>query len=375
MYAVWKQRFYELQSVLAEKTIEGQVIHMRDWIKLIDAQEKKDNEMIAQNISDMQERNMFPRKFSFPLTLQFELTSHCNVKCKHCYNNSGAYNNGIDRMTPEEWITFSKYLVEKGGIFECILSGGEPLLLGKELYNIMDILHMDGTQFLLITNGYLLDKEAIRCLEKYRYHWIQVSIDGYTKEYHDAFRNKQGSWERAVSGAVGVAEAGLPLTIAHSVTKENLKDIDNMCGLAYDMGAGSIIVGEVNFSGRMYDNLNLALNNEDKNYLYEKVEENYKRYEGKMVVRRSGTVKNQLERYRTYPTNGAIIRPNGDVRLDCMTPFVMGNVLDNDFTDIWLEKSLDCWNDSRVRQYIDSYNDASSDNVYLKNYVDKDIIL
>lgn len=348
---------------------------MRDWVKFIDAQEKKENEMIAKNISNMQEYNMFPRKFSFPLTLQFELTSHCNVKCKHCYNNSGAYNNGIDRMTPKEWIKFAKYLVDKGGIFECILSGGEPLLLGKELYNIMDVLHMDGTQFLLITNGYLLDKETIKCLEKYRYHWIQVSIDGHTKEYHDAFRNKQGSWERAVSGAIGVAEAGLPLTIAHSVTKDNLKDIDNMCRLAYDMGAGSIIVGEVNFSGRMYDNMNLALDNGDKNYLHEKVEENYKKYEGKMVVRRSGTVKNQLKRYCAYPTNGAIIRPNGDIRLDCMTPFVMGNILDGDFADIWLEKSPNCWKDSRICQYIDSFDDISSDNVYLRNYVDKDIIL
>lgn len=348
---------------------------MKNWIKAVDTHEKKEISAIAQSISNLQKQKMFPEKFYFPLTLQFELTSHCNVKCKHCYNNSGAYNKQADRMTPEKWIEFAEYLVDKGGIFECILSGGEPLLLGKDLYSIMDILHEDGTQFLLITNGYLLDKETITCLEKYRYRWIQISIDSCTREYHDAFRNRQGSWERAILGAVGVAEAGLPLTIAHSVTKENLKDIDGMCQLAYDIGAGSIILGEVNFSGRMYDNMDLALNNDDKNYLYNKVEENHEKYKGRMVVKRSGIIKNQLVRYQIYPTSGAIIRPNGDIRLDCMAPFVLGNILDDDFSKVWIEKSPECWKNPKVCEYIDSFDSINSNNVYLKNYVDKDIIL
>lgn len=345
---------------------------MKDWVKINDAKDRKNLNDVKKSISELQKNKEFPMKFMFPLMLQFELTSHCNVRCRHCYNNSGTYNECKDRMGAEEWIDFAKYLVKRGGIFEAVLSGGEPLLLGDSLFDIMDILHDDGTRFLLITNGFLLDDHIVSRLERYRYKWVQVSIDGCSEKYHDMFRNKKGSWKRAVSGAIKIANAGLPLTIAHSVTGDNLADIDAMCDLAYNIGAGAITLGEVNVSGRAYDNQSLVLNREERNYLYEKVEENFVRYKGKMQVRRSGTIKNQLVRYQAFPMSGAVIRPNGDIRLDCMAPFVIGNVLDSDFEEVWRSKSENCWHMPDVERYIASYEEDDSYNKYIKNYVDKD---
>ena len=212
------------------------------------------------NVKKMQSIGLYPKKFDMPILLQFELTHKCNVFCKHCYNNSGTHNTYKDAMTPEKWKQFCHYIVEKGGIFECIISGGEPLLLGNDLFDIMDILHEDGTYFLLITNGFLLTEEKVEKLAKYHYKWIQVSIDGATAEYHDAFRQKNGSWNRAVNGAFMVSSAGIPLTIAHSVSAQNLNDVDAMCDLAYELGASNIILGEISLSGRTYDNQNLLLN-------------------------------------------------------------------------------------------------------------------
>ena len=95
------------------------------------------------NVKKMQSIGLYPKKFDMPILLQFELTHKCNVFCKHCYNNSGTHNTYKDAMTPEKWKQFCHYIVEKGGIFECIISGGEPLLLGNDLFDIMDILHED----------------------------------------------------------------------------------------------------------------------------------------------------------------------------------------------------------------------------------------
>ena len=320
------------------------------------------------NVKKMQSIGLYPKKFDMPILLQFELTHKCNVFCKHCYNNSGTHNTYKDAMTPEKWKQFCHYIVEKGGIFECIISGGVPLLLGNDLFDIMDILHEDGTYFLLITNGFLLTEEKVKKLAKYHYKWIQVSIDGATAEYHDAFRQKNGSWNRAVNGAFMVSSAGIPLTIAHSVSAQNLNDVDAMCDLAYELGASNIILGEISLSGRTYDNQNLLLNETEREYLIEKIEYNTNRFRGKMQVQRNMDERLQYEQQLGVPCGGLIIRPDGNIRLDCMTPFVLGNILENDFETIWKSKCTHIWERPEIQEYYEHKNDV-------KNYIDDDIIL
>ena len=321
------------------------------------------------NIKKMQSSGLYPESFDLPLLLQFELTRRCNVFCKHCYNNSGLNNMPEDAMTPEKWKEFCHYLVNKGGIFECIISGGEPLLLGNDLFDIMDILHNDGTYFLLITNGFLLTEEKVKRLSEYRYKWIQISIDGATEEYHDEFRQRKGSWQKAVNGAFMVSSAGLPLTIAHSVSAQNLKDVDTMCDLAYELGAGNIILGEITLSGRTYENQYLLLSEYEREFLLERTEYNAKRFRGKMQVQRSMNEKIQYEQQVGVPCGGAIIRPDGNIRLDCMTPFVVGNILKDDFADIWKRKCINVWDRPEIHEYYENMK------FEVKNYVDKDIII
>ena len=252
----------------------------------------------------------------YPLSsLHFELTSKCNAFCKHCYNDSGI-NNTVDAMTPDNWVNFSKYIANNGGVFECLLSGGEPLLLGDKLFEIMDVLHNDGTIFLVMTNGYLLTYELANKLQKYQYHWFQVSIDGSKKEYHDWFRQFNGNWDNAVNGAKAIANNGIPLKIAHCVTPYNLNDIDEMCDLAYSIGATSIMIGGISFSGRVINNLDLLLSPLEVEHMKVKIDENRERYQGKMKVKSTNSVINGLINHSKRPRSGAVIRPNGDVRID-----------------------------------------------------------
>ena len=323
----------------------------------------------------LQDAGQFPRVFDFPITLQYELTARCNVKCKHCYNNSGENNAATDLMTPEEWIRFSQYIVSKGGIFQCVISGGEPLLLGDDLFPIMDILHDDGTSFLVISNGLLMTEEKAKRFSKYRYNWFQVSIDGSEPAFHDDFRRRAGSWERAVKAAYLLTKEGIPLAIAHSVTPGNLKNLEKMCHLAYSLGASSIILGEINPSGRSLQNSGLYLSQEEKNEFYGKIEELTNLYSGRLRIERSSTTKNQLQRYVITPNSGVIIRPNGDVRIDCMAPFILGNVLEDDFETLWKQKGISCWSDSRVLDFIQSFNEELDLNESRRNYCDQDVLL
>lgn len=346
---------------------------MKDRAKLYNAIKRASlSDERAVNVA-LQNAGMYLKSHIFPISsLQFELTSHCNLFCKHCYNNSGICNNVPDAMTPGKWISFAKYLVNHGGVFECLLSGGEPLLLGETLYEIMDILHEDGSCFMLLTNAYLMTDEMAKKLKKYRYHWLQISIDGINAEYHDSFRQKKGSWERAVRGALSVSGNGIPLKIAHCVTPFNLQDIDKMCDFAYSLGASSIIVGELCLSGRTAKNQELLLSDEQRKVLFQKVKENSFRYQGRMRIKSSNPVKSGLERHYNKPNSGAVIRPNGDIRLDGMAPFVIGNILNEDFAEVWTKKLDICWNNAKVTEFISNFN-GDDRNYKFINYVDNDI--
>ena len=200
---------------------------MKNYLKKYRTLDERNLQAVKQNIATLQNIGAYPTKFNYPITLQFELTGQCNLKCKHCYNRSG----DSDRetlMTPEKWCELSRQIVSDGGIFQCIISGGEPLLLGDKLFDIMDILHDDGTSFVVISNAFLLTKEKVRRFAKYRYFWFQISIDGSTAEIHDSFRGIEGSFKNAVNGALEISDAGIPLVIAHTVTPQNINFVEDM---------------------------------------------------------------------------------------------------------------------------------------------------
>ena len=336
--------------------------------------DSKRADLECEYIKALQDSGDYPEHFSYPLALQFELTGKCNLKCKHCYNRSGDIDVvSSDVMTPEKWKNLARQIVSDGGIFQCIISGGEPLMLGNDLYEIMDILHDDGTSFVMITNGLLLNKATAKRLSKYRYYWFQISIDGSTAKIHDEFRGIKGSWNKAVFGAMEISNLGVPLVIAHTVTRQNLDDMENMVTLACNLGAGKIIMGEVLPSGRATFNEDIILNEKEREELYRKIADLNKKFASRIIVERSFDIRISLKRYCSQPNSSGIIRPNGDFRLECMVPFTIGNVNENSIKDIWMKKGISAWHDSKVKDFIMSID--SGQKGCIANHVYADVKL
>lgn len=312
----------------------------------------------------------YPSSLSMPIGIQFELTSECNLFCKHCYNKSFMGRKSL--MNIKDWKCVTQDIIKNGGIFQCVLSGGEPLLIGKEIFDIMEPLSSDGTSFILITNGYLVDEEWVKKLKKYDYYWIQVSIDHLLPECHDSFRGKKGSWERARQAALLFSSAGLPVRIAHSVTPASLQYLEEFAEFSFLLGASSLICGEVLFSGRASENKNLYMKYDDYEQFYFIVEKLKKKFLGKMdiLVSSSETIE-MRQRQKTLNTS-IVIRPNGDVRLDCTMPFTIGNILCKPFSQIWKEKGNSCWTHPLVDKYIRELEMKGIDVSHI-NHIDKDI--
>lgn len=324
-------------------------------------------------LNSLQKNDIYPRELESPLGCQLELTHKCNLRCNQCYNQSGCSKPDISFG---KWMDVAKQLTDMN-IFECVISGGEPLLLGDKLYKIMDILDDSGIRFILVTNGFIMDEKKLKRLSKYDYYWVQVSIDGSKPGIHDKIRGVKGSWKKAVNAAKMVSQAGLPLVISHVIQRDNINYLDEMVQTSYLLGAKRMITGKFTFSGRALLNrkeIGIDRNKVIRAYNFLKIKRN--EYSGKMDIVTSTDPVFYL-RYRVIePCNALLIRPNGDVKLDCILPFKIGNVMDENISSIWNRIGKTAWKNSEIINYVKSIKDERDlVNVRPRPYVDEDIMI
>lgn len=331
-------------------------------------------EQYGERLNKLIAAGQYPAKLSMPLGIQFELTEKCNLKCRYCYNRSGE-SQSADFLSGDDWINLAKELVSEGGVFQVVISGGEPLLLKDRLFDIMDVFHSDGARFVLITNGYILNRSIIDRLKKYRFAWLQISIDGVDAATHDSFRGKDGSWDRAVRAAIDVANAGIPLKIASSLQPKEISKVGAYVNQAYLLGASAVILGDIMPSGRTFDNSDLILDESQKSAVMLNACEVRKKFKGKIDVQMSSFMKLQLRQAALGTIDSVIIRPNGDVRLDCIAPFTVGNVRKKSFSRIWADIPGDIWATKPVQGYIDSIDEYHGTSSISYNYQDRDTAL
>ena len=317
----------------------------------------------------------YPKRLSLPISIQFELTEQCNMRCKHCYNQSGECSKNESYLNVEDWLNISHEIVDHGGVFQVILSGGEPLILKDDLFKIMDVFHNDGTKFILITNAYLLSKEYISRFKKYRFSWFQVSIDGTSAQVHDSFRQKNGSYDRCINACMDVSNAGIPLKIASTIIPSELDNIEQYVIQAISVGASAIILGDIMPSGRAFDNPELMLSYEQKTKLYNEIDRLRCEYSNYIEIHENTFASSQLRQMQDGTLDSLIIRPNGDLRLDCTAPFIVGNIKNSSFCKQWEKLPGDLWKHPSICKFIDSVDPYSGKSNLISNYFDKDIIL
>ncbi|MFH1473943.1 MAG: radical SAM protein [Candidatus Aenigmatarchaeota archaeon] len=357
--------FQQLVSDLSEDKLLPSVPRKGNQVELLKTAERF--------FEDMKNKKIYPRELDSPLGCQLELTHKCNLNCKQCYNMSNCQKPDISF---KRWMNVAKQLVDMN-IFECVISGGEPLLLGDKLYDLMDVLHDSGMRFILVTNGMLVDKHVIDKLSKYDYYWVQVSIDGSRPEIHDKIRGVNGSWKKAVNAAKMVSQSGMPLVVSHVIQRDNVDHIDEMIETSYLLGARRLITGKFTYSGRAILNKNEIDIEENKlKQVFNLLKTRHSQYTGSMEIVTSTDPVFYL-RYRVFePCNVLLIRPNGDVKLDCILPFKIGNVMEEGISSMWSRTGKSAWRNEQVIKYIDSIKEESDMlRIRPRPYIDEDILI
>ncbi len=211
-------------NLIIANTLRGTVKkYHRDSKKMILELLKKDvikyknayvNELVEKGFivsSDVNEKVLADQKFyktiydnSF-LNLMIAPTDACNMRCIYCYEPHTPH-----FMDDEKVVSLKKYLrkaIRNVKMVNITWFGGEPLLRVDIIYDVMSLLQ-ELCKFYkipltsgIVTNGYLLDRDAFEKLYLCGVRNFQITIDGF-KESHDHYRplaTNEGSYDRIIS--------------------------------------------------------------------------------------------------------------------------------------------------------------------------------
>lgn len=289
-----------------------------------------------------------------PYSVQFELTFKCNLHCTMCYNGSGPARPA--ELSDEEWLDVVRQGIDLG-ILEAIVSGGEPLLRGRDfVLRILGMLTEAGVSIHLITNGTYVTPEFVRSMRGMNMRICQTSIDGPTAEIHDAIRGKNFD---AVTRATHLfASHGFFSRVGTTIQRLNQDRIQELIELAVLLGAAEIVVDEFLPIGRSISNYNRICCTKTHDEIREEVRYCRKCYQNVILVREGMVCEDQLRQQAAPEVNDSIIiRPDGEMRLGCMAPFSVGNARSQGLAAAWCDGGEHAWKSPKVQDYVHNVKD------------------
>lgn len=168
-----------------------------------------------------------------PLHFTIETTDRCNMRCLHCYRNSGPEN---DQALDTDVLLGLIDMMAEEGIISVELTGGEPTLhagFDRILRRCLDSFGMVA----LITNGSTLSEQMLSPAREAPNFIAQIDLDGPRAEVHNTIRQSPTSFGRALRSARLLGEFGIRFRAAMNVCKINLPYVAETAALAHDLGA------------------------------------------------------------------------------------------------------------------------------------------
>ncbi len=299
----------------------------------------------------------------------WNFTNRCNLSCLHCYSKADL--DAIDTLSTEDIMSTLPKLKANGVKF-LIFSGGEPLTR-KDLFDIAKRCKELGIVTYLSTNGlYVKKSNAQKILDTFDY--IGISIDG-SPDVHDNFRGLKGSFVESMK-AVDLLNSysQTKVGIRFTITKDTYDDLKFIFELAEKHNIPKVYISHLVYSGRGLENLEMDLSKEQRisavDYILDKAFEYYENSRDIEIVTGNMEMDAILfydrfsQKYPQYAEemkkrliswggNSAgrkllNIDSEGFVKPDPFFPVTIGNILNQDFSDIWTNKPTELLEKLRI---------------------------
>ena len=161
--------------------------------------------------------------------LFFEITSRCNLGCRHCGSSCTAKGEMLGVADVEN--TLQTLTTEKPMV---CLTGGEPMV-HPNFFEIANRVHALGFSWGMTTNATLIDENAATALKQAGMRTVSVSLDGMETS-HDLLRGKKGAWRSAVGGIEALMKAGFQPQVTTVFHRENFDQMEPLYCFLSEMG-------------------------------------------------------------------------------------------------------------------------------------------
>lgn len=185
--------------------------------------------------------------YYIPRHLSIELTDACNLRCGHCYRNSGRQQSNelpLKVLIPiiEEFSKIGVRVVE--------LTGGEPTFY-REFDRALEVCVNCFHLVAVVSNGYFFNEERIAEMVKFRNKIVvQIDLDGPNPEIHAQIRGSRASFYKAASAIQKLTNNGIIVRAVMNLFSGNFAYIEDVCCLAKKLGATAFSASPILDIGR-----------------------------------------------------------------------------------------------------------------------------
>ena len=177
------------------------------------------------------------KKRPFPLTIEVDLTNHCNHRCSFCCwgEDIAVDKSTLETKTIKKCISDMKNLGAKA---ICFTGGGEPMI-HKDFYKILSFTKKKGLDCGLITNGSAITKDHCGELVD-NLNWIRISVSGGDAESYNKVQGKD-HFERVIKNIFMISNekikkrSNIKIGIRMLVNEENLYTLSKLADKVKDI--------------------------------------------------------------------------------------------------------------------------------------------
>ena len=183
------------------------------------------------------------RTLSAPILVQWEVTPVCNHNCIHCYNywRVGPPVKALPKNYKALYTKIVDELIE-ANVFSVVVTGGEPLVVIRQVAPFIKRLSDAGIKVSLNTNLTLLTQKRADLLKWCGIRSILTSFPSAIPEHCDFITSKKNSLPSIVKGIKMAVANGFLVSANMVVSRVNQYDIEFTAGLVESLGVRNLAI-------------------------------------------------------------------------------------------------------------------------------------